>query len=438
MTLFELCSVLITLAALFSYINFKYLRLPTTIGIMLIALASSLVLIVLGRMGHRVHDTAAVLVGGIDFHAAVLHGMLAFLLFAGSLHLDLADLKKEWGVISVLALVGTAVSTVIVGYLAWIAFRWIGIAMPPVYCFLLGALISPTDPIAVLGIMKNVGAAKDMETQVAGESLFNDGVGVVIFLALLNLVSGTAGPSWSGMAIHLLREVLGGVALGLAEGVFVYRLLKRVDHYQVEVLLTLALAMGGFTLAEVIHVSAPIAVVVAGLFIGNQGRSFAISPITELHLDTFWELIDEVLNALLFLLIGLEVLVMVFTTRLFVAGLVAIAITLLARWISVAGVVIAMQSWRSFRRGTITVLTWGGLRGGLSVAMALSLPLGEQRDVIVAVTYCVVVFSIFAQGLSVGAVIRRVSASADAGSLVPAGAGKSERIPKPESNPKSE
>jgi CPA1 family monovalent cation:H+ antiporter len=413
MGVFELTSVLIVLAALFAYVNCRFIRLPTTIGIMLMSLAMSLLIVAAGGVAPPVRARVAEMVGGINFNETLLHGMLAFFLFAGALHLDIGDLWREWDAIAILSILGTAISTFLVGGLALVTFDGLGLGVPLGYCLLLGALISPTDPIAVLGIMRKVGAPKSLEVQMAGESLFNDGVGVVIFLAVLAAVTPGAQAMGAGQVTWLLvRQVVGGVALGFAEGVFVYSLMRRVDNYQVEVLLTLALAMGGYTLAEALHVSAPIAIVVAGLFIGNRGRAFAMSKTTEQHLDTFWELVDEMLNAVLFLLIGMQVVVMPFVARFVWAGLAMIGVTLLARWVSVGGLVTLMRVRRRFERGTVTILTWGGLRGGLSVAMALSIPStphNRYRNLIVAVTYCVVCFSVFGQGLSAAAVIRRVA-----------------------------
>lgn len=410
MGLFDIVTILIVLAGLFSFVNARFIRLPTTIGVMLIAMAASLALVGLGHMGigedfrHRAHE----LVAGIDFDRVVLHGMLAFLLFAGALHVDLSDLAREWLPISLMAVVGTLVSTFLVGGLMWVVLGWLGLGVPVLHCLLFGALISPTDPIAVLGIMKNAGTPKRLETLTAGESLFNDGVGVVIFLTLLELAVDPQGLSASHVAALLAREVVGGIAVGIATGIVVYQMLKRVDNYQVEVLLTLGLAMGGYALADALHMSAPIATVISGLFIGNQGRHFAMSKKTEEHLDTFWELVDEILNAILFMLIGLEVLVMPFPSQFLWAGAAGIVVTLLARWLCVGGIVGALRQVRRLDRGAVTILTWGGLRGGISVAMALSLPAGDSRSLLLAVTYCVVVFSVFGQGLTMARVIRRV------------------------------
>jgi len=406
MNFFELSSVLIALAALFSFLNFKYLRLPTTIGIMLMALIVSLVLIVLGGSGLGIREIAAHIIAGVDFQHLVLHVMLAFLLFAGSLHLDMSQLRAQWTPIAALALIGTALSTLIVALLIHFALGAIGIALPWLYSLLFGALISPTDPIAVLAIMRSVAAPADLQTLLAGESIFNDGVGVVFFLSLLDLTTGATGPNWTQAALHLLASMVGGVAVGLAAGILVYQMVKRVDQYHVEILLTLALAMGSFTLAEAIHVSAPIAAAVAGLFMGNHGRSFGMSATTQEYLDTFWELIDEILNALLFMLIGLEVLTIDFSLRLLLAGVLAIAIVLLSRWLSVWGM-LSMFRWRVFQRGSTAVLVWGGLRGGLSFAMALSIPVVQFRNPIAVMTYCVVAFSIVVQGLSIREVIKR-------------------------------
>ncbi len=409
MHFFQIASLLISLTALFSVINARFLRLPATIGVMLLSLACSLVLILAGRVFSGLHEQSVRLVAQINFHDVVIHGMLALLLFAGSLHLDIDDLKAEWGTIGSLALGGTVVSTLLVTGLSWLFFKMIHHPVPAGYCLLFGALISPTDPIAVLAIMKGVHAPRALQTQLAGESLFNDGIGVVIFLTALDFVSQGTSPSALSLAGLLLTQVGGGAAIGLAAGYVVYRLLKLIDNYQVEVLLTLALAMGGYALAEAIHVSAPIAIVVAGLWMGTHGRASALSDTSRQHLDLFWELLDDILNALLFLLIGVVMLVMPIKPAFIWAGIAGIGITLFARIISVAGIVQLLRPWKPMQRGAVTVLTWGGLRGGLSVAMALALPRGPDRDLIIAVTYGVVLFSVFAQGLSIGPVIARAT-----------------------------
>jgi CPA1 family monovalent cation:H+ antiporter len=296
---------------------------------------------------------------------------------------------------------------------------WLGLSIPFLHALLFGALISPTDPIAVLGIMKSVGAPRQLEVQVAGESLFNDGLGVVIFLVLLQLAGQVdAGGSATTMsqsigfgdvAMLLLKEVGGALVLAMAAGAVAYQMLKRVDNYQVEVLLTLALAMGLYALADALHLAAPIAVVVAGLFVGNSGREFAMSETTREHVDTFWELVDEILNVVLFLLIGLELLVLPIEREWLVAGVLAIPIVLSARWVSIAGIIGPLSWMTAQSKGSISVLTWGGLRGAISVAMALSLPANDSRSLVLTLTYFVVVFSILVQGLTVGRVIRMTS-----------------------------
>jgi len=422
MSTFETASLLIALAAVFSFINFKFIKMPATIGVMMLSVATSVALILLGTVAPPIRREAQTIVSGIDFHRALFDGMLAFLLFAGSLQLEANDLRREWKPIAVLSLLGTLVSTALVGGLCYFAFRGIGLPLPFVWCLVFGALISPTDPIAVLGIMRKVGAPKSLETIMAGESLFNDGIGVAIFLAIVGIVAGGHAPSLGQGIVILIREAAGGAGIGLAAGLIVYALIRMVDNYQVEVLLTLALAMGAYSIANAIESSGPIAAVVAGIFMGNRGRALGMSEKTRQHLDSFWELIDEILNAMLFLLVGLEVLVFPFNAKFVVAGLITIGIVLLCLWLSVAGSFGLLSIGRSRPHpGRITVLTWGGLRGGLSVAMALSLPEGEERNLILVVTYSVVIFCVFVQGLTAAAVIKRATKGDCVGGLCKGG-----------------
>ncbi|WP_029528252.1 cation:proton antiporter [Polaromonas glacialis] len=404
----DIAAACLVVTALLAYLNHRFVRLPTTIGVMVIALVLSLVIVGLDIIGvsHALRTYEESLLRSIDFSDVLMQGMLSLLLFAGALHVDLSELKAlRWPVAS-LALIGTMVSTLIVGYGIWTALPWVGLELPLMYCLVFGALISPTDPIAVMGILKSAGAPKDLELVIAGESLFNDGVGVVIFALLLGmLVSGDTPSTGSALAL-LAREAGGGIAFGLVLGYVTYRMLKSVDEYQVEVLLTLAAVTGGYALARYLHISGPLAMVVTGLIIGNQGRALAMSDTTRRYLDMFWELIDEILNAVLFVLIGMEVLMINFSVPVLVAGAAAIVVTLLSRSLSVGLPVAALGGHFGLPNGSWRVLTWGGLRGGISVALALSLPLGPHRDTVLALTYCVVVFSILVQGLSIGHVVR--------------------------------
>jgi CPA1 family monovalent cation:H+ antiporter len=409
MKLFEITAILMVLTALFSFINYRMLRMPTTIGVMFIALVFSLGIVSLGWLGIDIGQAGvAQMLESIDFNQALLHGMLSFLLFAGAMHINLDDLKSQKWAITILATAGVVVSTFIVGSLTWLVLDFLGFSMSFLYCLLFGALISPTDPVAVIGILKTVGVPKSLETKIAGESLFNDGIGVVVFLILLELALGGGDITVGGVALLLVEEAVGGALLGLAVGMLAYQMLKRVNNYQVEVIITLALVMGGYALADRIHTSGPIAMVVAGLLIGNHGRAFAMTEVTRGRLDDFWELMDEILNALLFMLIGLEMLVMPFTPALLIAGLAAIMITLFARWASVGGAVLLMRTFRPFSPGAVKILTWGGLRGGISVALALSIPAVPERSTIVTITYIIVVFSIITQGMTLGRLVKQI------------------------------
>ena len=402
MEVLDLAALLLTLAAIFSYINFRFLKLPTTIGIMLIAMLISISLVVLGHCGFEsIQNKATVVLEGIDFNKALMHGMLSFLLFSGALHVNLEDLDQHKWIISILATFGVVMSTFMVGSIAWMVFLLIGLKLPFIYCLLFGSLIAPTDPIAVIGILKKAGVPKSLETKITGESLFNDGVAVVVFLVIMGIVTGGHDVTAGHIMLLFVKEAIGGVLFGLAIGWLAYRMLKSVDNYQVEVLLTLALVMGGYAFARVIHVSGPIAMVVAGIFIGNRGRLFAMSENTREHLDSFWELMDEILNAVLFLLIGLEILVLTIKGNYLIAGLIMIPVVLLARFISVGVPVTFMRRVRDFSPHAVKIMTWGGLRGGISVALALSLPNGPEREALLTVTYIIVIFSILVQGLTI-------------------------------------
>ena len=408
MSLIETITILVCLSAVFSYVNHRYIKLPVTIGLMAIALVMSLVLLLLGKLGYGIQAEAESFIRSIDFDETLLHGMLSFLLFAGALHINLDDLLEQKWFIGTLACLGVMVSASIVGALTYLLLGWIGLPIPFIGCLLFGALISPTDPIAVLGILKNAKAPKQLEIKITGESLFNDGVGVAVFLVLLAVAeTGTITPG--SIALLFVQEALGGAAIGLALGYLTYMMLKSINQHHVEILLTLALVMGGYALADAVHASGPIAVVVSGLLIGNQGRHLAMSETTREYLDTFWELIDELLNAVLFVLIGLEVLALTFKTAYLEAGLIAIPLVLFARFVSVSLPVQAFRLFQEFTERATMILTWGGLRGGISVAMALSLPPSSYRDVLITMTYIVVVFSILVQGLTIERLVRASS-----------------------------
>jgi len=403
---FELAAVILTLTAALAYLNARFVRLPSAIGLMTIALAGSLIVIGLDAAG--VSDVAPRIeevLDALDFDHALLHGMLGLLLFAGALHVDLSDLAEQKWTISLLALGGTVASTALVGLGSYLVLDALGVPLPLVYCVLFGSLISPTDPIAVLGILKSAGAPRNLEVIIVGESLFNDGVGVVVFLAVLGVATG-GDVGAAGVAHLFVQEALGGAAFGLAIGYVGYRFLRSIDVYQVEILITLAMVFGGYAAAEALHLSAPIAAVVAGLLVGNQGRRFAMSDVTREHVDTFWELIDEILNAVLFLVIGLEVIHLTVDRHLALAAVAMVPLVLVARMISVGLPVFFMRDFRRRTPGSLRILTWGGLRGGISVALALSLPAGREREIILVITYAVVVFSILVQGLSLGRLVR--------------------------------
>jgi CPA1 family monovalent cation:H+ antiporter len=410
MDLFHVLAVLISLTALFSYVNHRCIGLPITIGVMLIALLLSLMLNLFGLFGWNLKGSAEHLLGSIDFDDTLLHGMLSFLLFAGALHINIGDLFARKSVIGSLATFGVLLSTFLVGTLAWLCLDLFGLELPYIYCLIFGALISPTDPIAILSILKTANAPKSLEVKIAGESLFNDGVGVVVFLVMLEIATGGHEIHAGHIVLLFVQEALGGALFGLAIGYLAYRMLKSIDNDQVEVLITLALVTGGFAIADVLHLSGPIAIVVAGLFIGNHGRLFAMSDETRHQLDTFWELVDEILNAVLFLLIGLEILIITFTEQSLLLSLLMIPILLIARFISIGIPMTLLRPFRTFSRGAIRIMTWGGIRGGISVALALSLPNSPERNLILTFTYVVVLFSILVQGLTLEKLVKRFGA----------------------------
>jgi CPA1 family monovalent cation:H+ antiporter len=408
MPVFALVSTLVCLAAAFSLVSRRVLRLPITVGVMLQSLGMSLVFVLVGSAVPGLHARVAAEVARIDFSAVVLHGMLAFLLFAGALKLNLKELAKQKAAVTALSVFGTLLSTVIVAGLLKLILAATGFHATWIACLLFGALISPTDPIAVLELLRRVDAPASLEAQLTGESLFNDGVGAVVFLTLLASVDGGGPPSVASFTWLLLIKAGGGVILGLALGYVCYRLIRTVDGYRVEVMLTLALAMGGYALADALRLSAPLEAVAAGLVVGGRARHLGMSEETRIHVDDFWDLIDDFMNVILFLLLGLQLIAMPWRVQYVYAGLLAIPVVLGARWLSVGASLGLVRAFHKPMRGAMSVLTWGGLRGGLAVALALSIPQGRPHDRLLAITYIVVIFSIVVQGLTMSSLLRRL------------------------------
>ncbi|MBO6604427.1 cation:proton antiporter [Rhodophyticola porphyridii] len=410
MSLLQITSLLIVLAGAFGAVNYLFLRLPSAIGILIVALAASLVALAVDAAfpALGIADQARGLVSSIDFSEALLDGMLGLLLFAGALHVKIEDLRAEWRVVALMATIGVGLSTAIIG----VGFSWIT-GMPLLIALVFGAIVTPTDPVAVLGVLRAANLRKSLETKIAGESLFNDGVAYVVFLILIGLVfTGDQSHGEGGLgdaAILFVQEAFGGALLGAVLGFLTFRVMRRIDDPSLEVLLTLGLAFGGYELAIALHVSAPIMAVVAGLLIGHTGPKGGMSEQTRSYVDAFWKLIDEILNAVLFLLIGVEVFAVAFTGDVLLTGAAAIALALLARLVAVSVPILMLRPFREFSDGVIPIMTWGGLKGGISVALALSLPEGEWKPVILGATYLVVVFSIIVQGLTVGTLARRLT-----------------------------
>ena len=410
--MFDTAAIFLVVTALLAYVNDRFVGLPSTIGVMATSMALTLLLIGLDWLGitSSLRGYEESLLSSVDFSELLMQGMLSFLLFAGALHLDLNELRAYRWQIGGLALLGTLLSTLLVGFGLWLALPLAGWQLPLIYCLLFGALISPTDPIAVMGILKSAGAPKNLELVIAGESLFNDGIGVVIFTLLVAVLVSGVPPTLGEGARLLMHEAGGGLVFGLALGYLTLVLLRSLDNYRIEVMITLAAVAGGYALASKLHVSGPLAMVVAGLVVGNQGRAIAMSDTTRRYLDMFWEMVDEMLNAVLFVVLGMEVLAIDVKSGLLLAAGIALGTTLLARLLAVGLPVRLLHGTINLPHGSWQVLTWGGLRGGISVALALSLPQGPARAMILGLTYSVVVFSVLVQGLSVGWVSRRAMA----------------------------
>lgn len=410
MDYYSIATVLIVLSAVFGYINVRFLKLPITIGLMVITILFTMIILALSYFDDTLLVREQELINSIDFETVLLDIMLSFLLFAGALHTNFEQLKIQRWPVLVFATVGVLVSTFLVGIVMFYLLQLIGYPVDFIYCLLFGALISPTDPIAVLGILKKAGAPKKLETKIVGESLFNDGVGVVVFLTIYKIAEGGGEISFGHVAEMFAVEVLGGIILGLFLGWITYRLMKSIDNYDVEVIITIAAVMGGTLLAQKLHMSAPLAMVACGLMVGNDTiRNTAMSEITEMYVDKFWELLDVLLNTLLFVLIGMKILVLTFDGQYILAGLLAIPIVLLCRYVSLWVPIKFFSKKLDFVPNTNLIMTWGGLRGGISIALALSLTTEMHKELFLVITYIIVAFSIIGQGLTVGPLIKKLA-----------------------------
>lgn len=410
MSLFTVVSILIVISALFGYINVRFLKLPTTIGLMVITIIFTLLVLATSFFNDTLLEQEKLLIAQIDFQTVLLDVMLSFLLFAGALHTNFQQLKVQRKPVLIFATFSTLISTLLVGIFSYYLLKLVSLDVDFIYCLLFGALISPTDPIAVLGILKQVGAPKKLETKIVGESLFNDGVGVVVFLTIYQIAKGGSSVTFGHVAEMFLVEIVGGIALGFLLGWITYRLLKSIDDYDVEVIITIAAVMGGTVLAQYFHLSAPLAMVTTGLIVGHDTiRESSMSKTTEQYVDKFWELIDILLNTILFVMIGMEILVLTYNSQFILAGLLCVPTLLLARYLSLMLPIKLYAKKLDFVPNTNLIMTWGGLRGGISIALALSLTQDMHRDLFLVITYIIVVFSIIGQGLTVGNLIKKLS-----------------------------
>lgn len=409
MELYYSFSVLIVLASFFAYLNLRFLKLPSTIGVMIIAMLSSVLLVVTGHLVPQTFIRFSDLLQDVDFTEVLMGGMLNFLLFAGAIHINLNDLREQKMPVITFSTLSVLISTFLVGSLLYFCLPLAGWSVPYLYCLLFGALISPTDPIAVLGILKSARVPKALETKVAGESLFNDGVAVVVFAVLLQLAEGAhVEMSATNILWLLAKEAGGGFLLGALLGFGASNAIKKIDDYKVTVLITLSVVMGGYLIAHAMHISGPLTMVAAGIVIGNYGQKHAMSSTTKDYLNKFWELIDDILNAILFLFIGFELLLIPNLLDYWMLGVISIIIVLFSRFFSIWFPTFLIPFKEKFSSGTIKILVWGGLRGGVSIALALSIDDGPYQQLIISATYFVVVFSIVVQGMTIGKLANKV------------------------------
>jgi CPA1 family monovalent cation:H+ antiporter len=415
MEIYHLITVIILLTATFGYLNHRFIKLPGTIGIMLISLIASLAVIGIGNISPDFFAQAIQSISAIDFNTVVLKVMLSFLLFAAAIHIDVKKLRREWMPIVTFSTIGILLSTLIVASLLFLTVSLFGLQVNFLYCLIFGALISPTDPIAVVGILKKANIPASLETKISGESLFNDGIGVVLFITFYEIARiGIQNVSFADILWLFIKEAGGGLLFGWLLGYLGFWALRSINNYVVEVMITLAIVMGGYAAAEFLHISGPLAMVVAGLITGNKSMDTGVSEVTRDYLNKFWEMIDEVMNAILFLLIGFEMLIIPYNLTLLWLGCITIFIVLLSRLLSVSLPIWVMSNKKTFENNAISILTWGGLRGGISVALALSLPKNMFGDMFVTITYIVVLFSIIVQGLTIGKLARRLAGKANA------------------------
>ncbi|MEO6542300.1 MAG: sodium:proton antiporter [Ferruginibacter sp.] len=409
MSVFPLFSMLIVVSAAFAYVNFRFIKLPWSIGLMLMALISSLIIFGVGEVYPAVTISITAMIHELDFSRLLMGSMLSFMLFAGAIHIKLEDLRPERFSVIIFSTCSVLLSTFIVGILVYYLLALFGMPVDFVYCLLFGSLISPTDPIAVLGILKEAKISKSLETKMAGESLFNDGVAVVVFVTLLEVAEQPGNFKWTNVIGLFLREACGGLLWGVLIGYLGFLLMRSINNYKVEVMITLAIVMGGYSFASMMHISGPLAMVAAGIIIGNQAKNEAVSDKTAEYIDKFWELIDEILNAMLFVLIGFELLIVNLHFVYILIGLISIIIVLLSRYVSVLLPAQIVKLKERVSNKTILILTWGGLRGGISIALALSIKPEMHKDLWVTLTYVIVAFSILVQGLTIGRFAKRLN-----------------------------